>query len=164
MKENYFSKDVLDILFLLYKHEVKYLIVGGEAVIYYGHARLTGDIDVFYDRTTENVEKLYKCLLEFWDNDIPGINSKNELLSEGMIFQFGIPPNRLDLLSTIEDVTFAEAWKNRVTESLNYKKKINHIYYIGLNDLIKNKNAGKRNKDLDDLAFLNARKKLLNKN
>ena len=55
MKELYFSKDILDFLNLLYKHQVKYLIVGGEAVIFYGHARLTGDIDIYYDRSTENI-------------------------------------------------------------------------------------------------------------
>jgi hypothetical protein len=67
MKELYFSKDILDFLYLLYKHQVKYLIVGGEAVIFYGHARLTGDIDFYYDRSTENVNKLFKALNKFWN-------------------------------------------------------------------------------------------------
>ena len=67
MKELYFSKDILDFLYLLYKHQVKYLIVGREAVIFYGHARLTGDIDFYYDRSTENVNKLFKALNKFWN-------------------------------------------------------------------------------------------------
>jgi len=50
-----FSKNIKEFLFLLHNHKVKYLIVGGEAVIYYGHARLTGDIDIFYDSSKRNI-------------------------------------------------------------------------------------------------------------
>jgi len=50
----YFSEDISEFIYLLYKYKVKYVIVGGEAVIYYGHARLTGDIDFFYESTREN--------------------------------------------------------------------------------------------------------------
>ena len=79
MKTKYFSSDVSEFLFLLFKHKVRYLIVGGEAVIYYGHARLTGDIDLFYDRENNNIQKLYSTLTEFWNSNIPGIKSKDEL-------------------------------------------------------------------------------------
>jgi len=58
----YFSNDILEFLSLLYENEVKYLVVGGEAVICYGVARLTGDINLFYERTSENVGKLYHAL------------------------------------------------------------------------------------------------------
>ncbi len=154
MKELYFSKDVLDFLFLLYKHRVKYLIVGGEAVIFYGHARLTGDIDIYYGRSAENINNLFKALKEFWNEDIPGISNRNELIKKGMVFQFGIPPNRLDLINSIEDIIFSDAWKNKIINNVNYKKAKMEIYYIGLDDLIKNKRAVKRNKDKDDLKFL----------
>ena len=56
MKTSHFSKDIREFLRLLSEYEVNYLIVGGEAVIYYGHARLTGDIDIFYEVSTENVK------------------------------------------------------------------------------------------------------------
>ena len=59
MSPAFFSKDIVDFLFLLSKYKVKYVIVGGEAVIYYGHARLTGDIDIFYGLSKGNVEKLF---------------------------------------------------------------------------------------------------------
>jgi len=62
MNKIYFSPDVSEFLFLLFKNKVRYLIVGGEAVIYYGHARLTGDIDIFYDREKKNIRKLYRIL------------------------------------------------------------------------------------------------------
>ena len=59
IKASHFSKDTLDFFELLYKYEVDYVIVGGQAVIYYGHVRLTGDVDIFYKRDKKNVENLY---------------------------------------------------------------------------------------------------------
>ena len=76
MKSDYFSQDTRDLLRLLYLYKVKYVIVGGEAVIYYGYPRLTGDVDFFYQLDDENVKRLYKALIEFWDKDIPGIHAK----------------------------------------------------------------------------------------
>lgn len=78
-----------------------------------------------------------------------------------MVFQFGIPPNRIDLINSIEDIDFSDAWGNRFINNINYKKAKIEIYYIGIDDLIKNKKAVKRNKDKDDLKFLvRAKKKL----
>lgn len=75
------------------------MIVGGEAVIYYGNPRLTGDVDFFYDSSTENTEKLYLALTEFWAGDIPGLNSVDKLQEVCVIVQFGVPPNRIDLIN-----------------------------------------------------------------
>ncbi len=150
----YFSPDVSEFLFLLFKNKVRYLIVGGEAVIYYGHARLTGDIDIFYEKESRNIHKLYTTLQEFWNSNIPGINSKDELMKEGMVFQFGVPPNRIDLINKIEKVNFDAAWKNRKDVSLIHKRKTFKLHYIGLSQLIKNKKAVNRFRDKDDLEFL----------
>ncbi len=102
---SHFSEDIQEFLSLLHRHQVEYLIVGGEAVIYYGLARLTGDVDFFYDRTPENVNRLFNALTEFWSGDIPGIEKPEELLEEGAIIQFGRPPNRIDLINAIEKVS-----------------------------------------------------------
>jgi len=61
--KGYFSPDILQFLQLLSANKVEYLIIGGEAVIYYGYARLTGDIDLYYHRTAKNIERLYRTLL-----------------------------------------------------------------------------------------------------
>jgi hypothetical protein len=156
---HYFSADIREFLFLLAKHHVRYLIVGGEAVVYYGYARLTGDIDLLYERTGGNVKALFDALNEFWDGVIPGIRGDGELYREGMVFQFGVPPNRIDLLNTIDEVEFDAAWKNRVVETLSLRRKRFPIFYVGLNELIRNKKAVGRDKDRDDFRFLTQAKK-----
>ena len=154
MKASHFSEDIQEVLTLLAKHQVKYLIVGGEAVIYYGHARLTGDIDLFYEASPDNVANLYQTLDEFWKGDIPEVESSEELLEPGIILQFGAPPNRLDLLNTIDGVSFQEAWSNKTTVYIRTQDNEVPVYFIGLDDLIRNKETLGRYKDLEDLKYL----------
>ena len=156
MKVANFPKDVQELLFLLSKYGVRYLIVGGEAVIYYGNPRLTGDIDFFYENDSKNVAKLFEALTEFWDSAIPGIENKEELFEDGVIVQFGLPPNRIDLINNIEAVSFEEAWENKLTETVNINSNLIPIFYIGLEELIINKQSIGRNKDQEDLKFLKA--------
>jgi hypothetical protein len=135
---------------------VKYLIVGGEAVIYYGYPRLTGDIDFYYERSAENCNRLFDALMEFWEQDVPGISTAADLKESGVIFQFGVPPNRIDLINRIDGVTFEQAWESRESTTLEYPERAIDIYIIGLDQLIQNKESIKRNKDLEDLKYLRA--------
>lgn len=151
---SYFSPDTQELLRLLHDHRVRCLIVGGEAVIFYGHARLTGDIDLFYDRRATNAQRLHRALKEFWGGSIPGVASYRELMEAGAITQFGRPPNRVDLINRIDGVTFDDAWSTRNTVVLDAPGKPIPIHYLGLSMLIKNKEAAARPKDLDDLAYL----------
>lgn len=156
--KEYFSKDIFEFLILLNRFDVKYAIVGGEAVIYYGYARLTGDIDIYYSTDTNNIEKLWQTLSVFWDNDVPGISSPEILNKKGMVFQFGVPPNRIDLINDIDGVEFEEVWQNIVKE--NIKSDENEaiiINIIGIKELIKNKAKSNRFKDKDDLKYLKAK-------
>ncbi|MBN2079313.1 MAG: nucleotidyltransferase [Spirochaetes bacterium] len=154
MTSLHFSQDIIDFLSALSRHDVKYVIVGGGAVIYYGYPRLTGDMDIFYDPEEDNSHGLYNALNDFWDNSIPGIESYHELMEENVIIQFGTPPNRIDLLNHISGVTFPEAWKSHVEEKIDSKGHMISINYISLENLIKNKQAIRRNKDMDDLKYL----------
>lgn len=154
MISSHFSKDIIEFIRLLGKHDVKYVIVGGEAVIYYGYARLTGDVDFFYGTSAENITKLFRALSEFWDDSIPGVEKMEELAEAGMILQFGVPPNRIDLLNRIDGVTFEEAWRNRTKCDLESDDRTVSIFFIGLDELIKNKEAMGRNKDMEDLKYL----------
>ena len=156
MKSSHFSSDIKEFIRLLSIHKVRYVIVGGEAVIYYGHARLTGDVDFYYEASTENVKKLYGALDHFWMGIIPGVKSRDELLTVGTIFQFGVPPNRIDLLNSISAVSFDEAWETRTEEEIKIQGRKYPIYYIRLELLIKNKKSMKRHRDFEDLKYLSA--------
>lgn len=149
-----FSPDILDFIVLLARHDVMYLLVGGEAVIFYGHARLTGDVDVFYDRSEGNVSRLYAALEEFWQGEVPGVDDFSELTREGQIIQFGVPPNRIDLINRVDGVEFSEAWPARTTAEIEAGGEGVPVLYMGLEQLVQNKRAAARPKDVDDLRFL----------
>ncbi len=149
-----FSPDVIEFLSLLEHHGVRYLIVGGEAVIYYGYTRLTGDVDFFYDREPRNADRLFSALSEFWGGTVPGISNAEELLPEDVIVQFGRPPNRIDLLSRIDGVSFEDAWTSRKEVKIDGVKRVISALFIGMDSLIDNKRAIGRPKDLEDLAYL----------
>jgi hypothetical protein len=163
MRASYFSKDVREFLKLLAAHKVKYIIVGGEAVIYHGYARLTGDVDFFFESSRQNARKLYEALKEFWAGEIPGIRAFEELMEIGLILQFGVPPNRIDLINQISGVTFREAWENKSKDSIESAGKKIPVYLIGLKELIRNKEATARPKDMEDLKYLREAKKLRKK-
>jgi len=154
VKAEHFSPDIQEFLLLLEQKKVKYLIIGGEAVIYYGHARLTGDVDLYYERSAENALRLFAALQEFWGGAIPEIAQPDELLPEGRIVQFGVPPRRIDLINSIDGLDFSLAWESRVTENIIVKKRRIEIYIIGLKHLIRNKRILSRPRDLEDLEFL----------
>ena len=149
-----FSPDIQEFLRLLHVHDVRYLIVGGEAVIFYGHARLTGDVDFFYDSHADNVSRLYAALDQFWAGSVPGLTGPEELAASGLIVQFGVPPNRIDLMNRIDGVTFDEAWPVRMVVSLKIGDRVVPVNYVGLDALIANKRAAARPKDMDDLPYL----------
>ena len=149
-----FSSDITEFLFLLHVRQVRSLIVGGEAVIYYGHARLTGDIDIFYEASPENADRLFAALCEFWGGDVPGVCSSQELRELGTIFQFGAPPHRIDLHNRIDGVSFEECWEPRTSVHTTFNGRPFPVHYIGKEQLIRNKEAARRDRDLDDLRFL----------
>jgi len=149
-----FSDDVLEFIRLLGKHQVSYLIVGGEAVIFHGYPRLTGDIDFFYERTEPNAVRLFASLLEFWNGNIPDVENAAELMGEAEVIQFGRPPYRIDLLNRIDGVAFSEAWNSRETVNIVGAGGPMFAYYVGKDALLKNKKASGRPKDLDDIQNL----------
>ena len=157
MTGEHLSADVQELLQLLQRHRVRYLIVGGEAVIFHGYPRLTGDVDLFYERTPANVKRLFLALQEFWGGEVPALESAAELLPPGVVVQFGRPPNRIDLLGQLGTVSFARAWTRRSSESLTTASgKRCRIHLIGARDLIQSKRDAGRHKDLDDVEHLEA--------
>lgn len=151
---DHFSPDTRALIESLARHEVRYLLVGGESVIFHGHARLTGDVDFFYARDPANAARLYAALAEFWGGSAPGLAGSGELTQPGLVLQYGVPPNRIDLINDIDGVGFDEAWAGRVEAQLAHDGVDLAIPILGLGELIKNKKASGRPKDLDDLAYL----------
>jgi hypothetical protein len=156
------SADVVEFIRVLWRFKVRYLIVGGEAVIFHGYPRLTGDVDFFYERTRDNAARLFRTLEVFWDNEVPEVKATNELLDPGIIIQFGRPPNRIDLHNQIDGVSFKSAWDSKITALLKTRSGLVRLFYIGIAPLRRNKRATGRAKDLDDLEHLaSPRKKRL---
>jgi len=154
VKTDYFTPDMQAFLRLLWVHDVRYLVIGGLAVVYHGYARLTGDVDFFYDTEVDNADRLWNALVEFWDGSVPGIDRATELQDPNVVIQFGRPPNRIDLIAGLDAVAFGVAWGRRVTETLNLGSEQVPVHFIGLQDLIASKRAAGRPKDLDDLEHL----------
>jgi hypothetical protein len=149
-----FSADTLEFVRLLTKHSVRYVIVGGQAVIFHGYARFTGDVDFFYSNDAVNAGALFTALLEFWDGNIPEIGTQKDLEESGSVVQFGRPPNRIDLLTSIDGVSFEEAWATREIVIIDDRVAPIESAMLSLPKLIQNKVASARAKDLDDVGFL----------
>jgi len=101
-------QDFEDILDLLARHEVRYLIVGGLAFIFHAKPRYTKDIDLWIDSEPENVDRANRALTEFGSPELLSIEDPSEVL------QLGAAPNRIDLLRNVVALDFAEAWHRRI--------------------------------------------------
>jgi hypothetical protein len=150
------SPDFQAFIRLLHEHDVRYVVVGGEAVIHHGYPRLTGDIDFFYDRTPANCRRLFAALQEFWAGPVPAVDQAEDLCEPGVVVQFGRPPNRIDLINRLGTVSFGRAWRRRVVESMRAPSGTTPLYIIGLTDLVQSKRDAGRHKDLDDVEHLTA--------
>lgn len=154
-RPEWLDDDTFELFCLLQKHEVRYLIIGGLAVIYYGYTRNTNDADIFFERSRENVERLFNCLKEFWGGSIPGIEEKENLLEKGVFFQFGREPNRIDLMNSIPGVNFEKAWPKREIQTLESDPPVT-LNIISRDELIRAKESAGRPIDQADLQYLNS--------
>jgi len=142
------EKDFVEFLELLKDQKVKYLIVGAYALALYAEPRNTGDIDFFVDRSEENAQKILTVLKLFGFEGL-GI-SIEDLTNENMVVQLGVPPVRIDILSSISGVDFDEAYSSKIKHKFG-----NTIaFFLSKEYLIKNKIASGRKKDLADLEAL----------
>lgn len=154
IEAQHFSVDTLDLIRQFAAFQAKYVVVDGEAVIYHGYPRFTGDIDFFYSDSPDNIQAVFLALREFWSGVVPGVNTAEELAEPGVVVQFGRPPNRIDLLNRIDGVTFAEAWSSRLELSITGIVPEIPLNMLDLQNLLRNKRASGRAKDLDDLKAL----------
>ena len=144
------NPDWTEFLSLLISKHVRFVLVGGHAVAAHGEPRLTEDLDVFVEPTMPNAVRLREALLAFgFGSDVP---TGRELAKPGKILMLGRKPWRIDVLTKIDGVTFTRAWRGRVSADFAQGP----LYLIGRKDLIANKRASGRDKDLRDVAMLNA--------
>lgn len=140
--------DFKDFLKLLHAHEVQYLVIGGYAVNYYGYSRATADLDVWIALDPENANRLEVVLREF---GFPQATS-GLFLQPGSVIRMGVPPIRLEILTTISGVEFDNCFPRRIMAELDGIP----INFIAIDDLRQNKAAAGRLKDRMDLGSLPA--------
>lgn len=151
------EKDYEELLRLFNKHKVRYCIVGAFAVAFYAVPRYTKDMDIFVEPSPKNSRRIVKVLNEFGFETLE--LSINDFSQEGKVVQLGYEPVRVNIITSIEGCAFDQVWRNR--EKGKYGKE--NVYFIGLNELIKNKRALKQNQDKADIDILLSAKKQLNK-
>ena len=139
------ERDFADFVALLNKHAVDYMVVGGYALAFHGEPRTTGDMDIWIDCTESNARKMVIVMVEFGMGSI-GFRWE-DFVEPGIVNQIGQPPLRIDILTEIDGVTFAEAAGGRQF----FKSGNLRIPFIGREDFIKNKKASGRKKDLADI-------------
>lgn len=141
-------RDFLDLLKLLNQHGVKYLVIGGYAVVLHGHNRMTGDLDLFIELSTENAEAFCAAYHEFGLGR--GEVTAADFLEEGKMIRAGFEPMRLEILNRISGVSFEECYPHRVEIEIEGVL----VKFIGRDQLIANKLASGRDKDLSDVKKL----------
>jgi hypothetical protein len=142
------NPDFADILSALSAAGVDFLIVGAHALAAHGVPRATGDLDIWIRPTPDNAARTLRALAAFGAplSDL----SIEDLTKPDTVFQMGVPPSRIDILSGITGVDFADAWDRRVTVQLA----AGEVAVLSREDFIANKTAVGRPKDLADMALL----------
>ena len=142
------NPDYRDMLSALSAAGVEFLVVGAYALAAHGLPRATGDIDFWVRPTGDNADRVLEALREFGAplHDL----SREDLARPGTVFQIGVPPRRIDLLTAIDGVEFEAAWQNRATREVDGFS----IPVLAKQDLLRNKRATNRPKDLLDAEWL----------
>ena len=142
------ASDFKDFIGLLNKHGVEYLIVGGYAMAFHGRPRFTGDLDIWINISEMNAEKMLIVLKDFGFSSLG--YSKEDFLKDNIINQIGYPPLRIDILTSIDGVSFSDAVQEKRTIVIDSIE----VAFIGLKQLIENKTASNRPQDIVDIASL----------
>jgi predicted nucleotidyltransferase len=142
------NSDFSDLLRIFNDHNVKYLVIGGYAVVQYAEPRFTKDLDLMISTDSRNAEAVYDALKEF-GAPLIGLTPK-DFSEEGFFFQMGVPPIRVDILMGIPGIQFDKCWKRRVEVDFDGLK----VLFISKKDLIASKRAAGRPQDLIDAELL----------
>ena len=142
------NPDYRDMLLLFNEEGVEYLIVGAYALAAHGFPRATGDIDLWIKPSPDNAEKVWKAIIRF---GAPLVNlTKEDLSTPEIVFQIGVIPRRIDIITSIDGVTFEQAWPDRKQIQIEGLT----VLVIGRDHLLINKQSTGRKKDLADVLWL----------
>jgi hypothetical protein len=142
------NRDFRDLFLALNASEVRYLIVGAYAVTFHSRPRFTKDLDIWIDGDPVNAQRTWRALASF---GAPLRDLKpSDLSNPQLVYQVGIPPNRIDILTSLDGVNFGEAWSRRAVGKYDDCP----VAYLSRQDLITNKRIVGRPQDLLDVEAL----------
>ena len=142
--------DFVDLVECLRAEECEFLIVGAHALAAHGAPRATGDLDVLVRPDDANAARVFRALVRFGAPVAAHGVSAADFVVPGTVYQIGLPPNRIDIITEISGVSFDEAARDTIDGHLGRET----VRCIGLDALIRNKQAAARPKDLADVATL----------
>jgi hypothetical protein len=146
------NEDFRYLLVLLADGGVEFLIVGAYALAFHGAPRASGDIDIFVRPSVVNAQRVLEALTRFGAPVASAQVTASDFTHPGAVYQIGLPPRRIDVLTEISGVTFDEGWASRVTADVDGRA----VPFLGRDALLRNKEASGRPKDVADVARLRA--------
>ena len=146
------NEDFLDLFRCLHREGARYLVVGAHAMAVHGVPRATGDLDVWIDPAAPNPSHAWRALLDFGAPVAALGIDEGDLTTPGTVVQIGVPPRRIDLMTSVSGLAFEDAWPGRVLHRLGDLE----VPFLGRADLVRNKRATGRSKDLVDIETLEA--------
>ena len=142
------NQDFVDLLRTFVEAEVRFLVVGAYALALHAKPRATGDLDIWVEADPQNAKRVMQALRRF---GAPLSQVKEEdFVRKNTVFQIGVAPRRIDILTDLTGLSFTEAWEDRFPHSIGSCD----VFFLGRQTLIKNKKALGRHKDLADLEAL----------
>ncbi len=142
------NQDFVDLLRIFVEAEVRFLVVGAYALALHAKPRATGDLDLWVEADPQNAKRVLQALRRF-GAPLTQINEE-DFVRKDTVFQIGVAPRRIDILTDLTGVSFVEAWEDRVAHAIGAC----NVFFLGRQTLIKNKKALGRHKDLADLEAL----------
>ena len=142
------NPDFVDLLRAFADADVRFMIVGAYALAVHGRPRATGDLDVWIDATPQNAPRVVQALAAF---GAPAAEiTEGDFARPGVVYQIGVPPGRIDILTELTGLTFAEAWPARLRRPFGELE----VDFIDRDSFVRNKRATGRLKDLSDIEGL----------
>lgn len=144
------NPDFFDMIAALEEEGAEFLVVGAFALAAHGVPRATGDLDLWVRPHPENAARVLRALIHFGAPIESAGLTVEDLVNPDMVFQMGRPPRRIDVITGIDGVSFDEAWPNRLLIEIEDLR----VPCLGRGELLRNKEAAGREKDLVDLKTL----------